>query len=464
MTGSVLARAPITLHDPKILEVIAMSLRHFALPLLALIAFAPGRSALAQTERIIQRFDGTNGKFPAGAVIADAAGNLYVPAMEDADEGESGLIAEFSPPTSKDAWKETILHHFDFYTDGSNPRGPLVFDSTGNLYGTNEYGGPTAGDAGTVFELSPPTVEGGAWTETMIYSFNTGPIGFFPNGGLVIDRNGNLYGTTGDTPGYCGGGSIFELSPPASTGNPWTATLVYAFSCEGGGGQYPASILMADNGTLYGVTFRGGAYGLGTVFGLTPPSGAQSGWAMHILYSFTGGSDGAIPVGLTDGHNGSFYGTTQGGGGGGCFTSLPGCGVIFELSPPQERGASWRETALYTFTGGSDGAVPMAGVILDRSGNLYGVTTGGGNDIPNCDDQIGDSGCGVAFKLVRPSSSGGAWTESVLYEFQNGSDGGAPDGALLFNGTRSELYGTTQNGGDFNCFMFGCGVLFELHP
>lgn len=439
-----------------------MSLRHFALPLLALIAFASGRSALAQTERIIQRFDGTNGKFPAGGVIADAAGNLYAAATGDADNGvPGGLIAEFSPPTSKGAWKETILHRFDFNTDGGYPDGPLVFDSAGNIYGTNAYGGGL-GVAGTAFELSPPAVDGGAWTETTIYSFGGGPIGGLPYGGLVFDRNGNLYGTTQVNEAACG--SIFELSPPASPGSPWTATLVYLFSCEGGGGQYPASILMTNNGTLYGVTVRGGAYGLGTVFGLTPPSGTRSGWTMHILYSFTGGADGGIPEALTDGHNGNFYGTTQGGGGGECFLSLPGCGVIFELSPPQEKGAEWRETALYAFTGGSDGAVPMAGVILDRSGNLYGVTTGGGNDIPNCDDQGGDSGCGVAFKLVRPSSSGGAWTESVLYEFQSGSDGGVPDGALLFNSTRGELYGTTEYGGDSNCFTYGCGVLFEIHP
>ena len=368
--------------------------------------------------------------------------NLYIATSGKAPR-TTGLIAEFSPPATKGAWKETILAQFN-ETDGYYPLGPLVMDSAGNLYGTTW---------GAVFELSPPTVEGGAWTETTIYTFvNNSPIGYSPNEGLLIDGKGNLYGTT-TLGGGCG--SIFELSPPTSPGNPWTATALYEFPCEYQ--SYPSITMIGGDGTIYGINAGAGTNGYGAIFGLTPPSGGQSQWTMEVLYSFFNGSDGAGPVGIVDDHKGGFYGTAGGG--------SAGCGVVFELSPTHEVNHGWRETTLYTFQCGTDGAYPRAGVILDRSGNLYGVTTQGGNNTPNC-DLIYGTGCGVAFKLVHPSSSGGVWTENVLYEFQGGSDGGVPYGALLFNRTRGELYGATSVGGDSNCsnFTIGCGVLFEIRP
>ena len=172
------------------------------------------------------------------------------------------------------------------------------------------------------------------------------------------------------------------------------------------------------------------------------PSGAWATAREKVIYSFTGGSDGSSPIGiLTLDKKGNLYGAASRGG-------SSQNGVVFELTPGP--GGQWTETVLYTFSG-TDGALPFGGVIFDKAGNLYGVTRGGGNNA--C-----FSGCGTVFELTPGAN--GQWTETVLYAFTGGSDGGAPDTKLIFD-EAGNLYGTTNGGGDASC---GCGTVFELTP
>jgi uncharacterized repeat protein (TIGR03803 family) len=179
-------------------------------------------------------------------------------------------------------------------------------------------------------------------------------------------------------------------------------------------------------------------------------------WASNsktvVLYKFTGGADGRSPNGqfIAD-HAGNLYGTTE-------FGGIADNGVVFELSPPAVKGGKWKQTVLYTFTGGSDGGAPNAGLVFDGAGNLYGTTFDGGN----CHQS-----CGVVFQLAPPANPGGAWTETVLHAFGgvNSSDGGAPTGSLVFD-KAGNLYGTTEFGGNVVCTNFPgpCGVVFQLSP
>ena len=170
----------------------------------------------------------------------------------------------------------------------------------------------------------------------------------------------------------------------------------------------------------------------------------------NALYSFAGSpDDGNYPLaGLVFDRSGKAYGTTSAGG-------AYGGGTVFRLTPPATSGGAWSETVLYNFTGGSDGAGPFSGVILDQTGSLYGVTVGGGSG--SCFYQ-GVSGCGTVYKLSPPAESGGAWLESVLYTFTDGTDGANPVGNLVF-GWSGALYGTALFGGEFNG-----GTVFELSP
>jgi uncharacterized repeat protein (TIGR03803 family) len=355
---------------------------------------------------------------------------------------------------------ETVLWDFGSGTDGVSPYAGLLIDTNGNLYGTTEHGGtnpsPNAGfNAGTVFELSPPSTPGADWTESILYNFgNPASItndGNTPYGGLIVDLNGNLYGTTrlGGTFGTPDGdGTVFELSPPATSGGNWTESILWNFgNHKSADGQRPeAGLVMDSSGNLYGTTTDGGANGLGTVFKVIP-NGTSS--TESVIYSFAGGTlDGATPLaGLTlDSTTGNFYGTTKVGG-------ANGFGTVFKLSPPTSGGAGWTELVLYNFAGGTgDGATPLADVTFDTTtGNLYGTTSAGGAN-----------SAGTVFELTHPSAIGGNWTESVLWNF--GSTGiGAVDGTIpnagLMIDSNGALYGTTTAGG-----TSGSGTAFQLTP
>jgi uncharacterized repeat protein (TIGR03803 family) len=339
----------------------------------------------------------TDGANPAAGLIFDAAGNLYG-TTEYAGAYNSGTVFELTPNGSG-GWTETVLYSFCSQancTDGYGPLAGLIFDASGNLYGTTRDGG--AYGYGTVFELTP--TGGGGWTETVLHSFNqNGTDGAYPYAGLTFDTAGNLYGTTayGGPYDYFGGhpGTVFELTPTAGGG--WTETVLYSFcsqaNCADGLNPY-AGLIFDSAGNLYGTTPVGGQ-GHGTVFELTPTAGG--GWTEQVLLNFNG-TDGNYPTaGLIFDAAGNLYGTTyEGGSWTGCSDGPNGCGTVFELTPAA---GGWTQTVLHSFNNtGTDahGYLPYAGLIFDAAGNLYGTTTGGGSG-SNCDPYFG---CGTVFELT----------------------------------------------------------------
>ena len=285
--------------------------------------------------------DGTN---PLAGLVMDSAGNLYGVTSPGGANG-NGTVFKISPSGT-----EAILYSF---ANGVYPNGGLVMDSAGNLYGTTERGG--ANDDGAVFKINPNG------TGAILYSFaNVATNGAFPAPGLIMDSVGNLYGTTTGGGANSGDGTVFKVSP---TG---TETVLHFFAGGTADGTNPMSGLVTDSaGNLYGTTFGGGAYGLGTVFKISP-AGAET-----VLHSFAGGTIDGSNFGhlaggplLVDGV-GNIYGTT---GGGGAY----GSGTVFKISP------TGAETVLYSFGGSSnDGQAPQS-LISDSAGNLYGTTAGGG--------------------------------------------------------------------------------------
>jgi uncharacterized repeat protein (TIGR03803 family) len=364
---------------------------------------------------------------------------------------------------------EQVLYAFQGGNDGEAPSGVLIFDSSGNLYGTTVSGGggPCSQGCGAVFELSPNG--SGGWTETILYSFQGGNDGESPSTGLIFDQAGNLYGTTAAGGSY-DYGTAFKLSNNGGGG--WAETVLYVFGTNGGSsdGEQPDGVIFDKSGNLYGTTAGGGnplcdfdsAY-CGTVFALTP--NGSGGWTENIIYKFSG-SDGWEPNGgLIFDQSGNLYGTTQQGGSGPCFNpDNPGCGTAFELSPNGSGG--WTGATLHNFGENiTDGMLPDGGMIFDQSGNLYGTTQWGGTPDEACAYGGGGGGgslCGTVFEL-SPNGSGG-WTESVLYSFQAGNDGEYPSPGLIFD-QAGNLYGTTIEGGSCTSDpTYGCGTLFKLSP
>jgi uncharacterized repeat protein (TIGR03803 family) len=337
------------------------------------------------------------------------------------------------------AQTETVLHSFTT-AEGVSPVLGLVFDSAGNLYGVASEGGGT--NAGTVFELIP---SGSSWTEKTIYRFKGSTDGATPLGSLIVDSSGNLYGTT-NLGGTKGVGTVFELRPNGAT---WTKTILHNF---GGArdGEFPSAGLAMDaSGNLYGTTEGGGAFGNGqnnvggTAYKLAPRGGT---WTETVIHSFGSGTDGAVPrSNLTLDTSGNLYGTsTQGG--------AKTFGAVFKISP--QSGGGWKESVLHSFNPGNfeDGDGPVAGVIFDNAGNLYGTTTSGG-------EQDG----GVVFEL---SPAGGTWTETILASFEQPFYQPSALYTGLVLDKAGNLYGATLRGGNFVSASetFFNGTVFELTP
>jgi uncharacterized repeat protein (TIGR03803 family) len=304
--------------------------------------------------------------------------------------------------TSAAAQAEKILYRFGSVSnDGVFPTGTLIADTQGNLYGTTGVGGTF--NQGTVFELTPA---GGAWTENILYTFTGNSDGGAPSGELVFDPSGNLYVTTyyggANSANYGTGGVVFELSPPATNGQSWTETVLYDFS---------------DSLNAVGWTPVGGV-------------------------SF----DAA----------GNLYGVNaDGGNGNASYCGDQGCGTVFQLQPPSVSGGSWTLNDIHDFLVGpsEDGFGPNS-VIVGPGGVLYGTTLAGLKPFQGSYLYVS----GIVFRLNPPATSGGAWTERILYSFlpSDASKGAMPNAVTLVNG---HLFGTTQQGGFANQ-----GVVFELAP
>jgi uncharacterized repeat protein (TIGR03803 family) len=354
-----------------------------------------------------------------------------------------------------------------------------------------------------VYKLTPGT--GGAWTETILYSFKGGADGAYPGAGLTLGPGAVLYGTTA-AGGSTGNGTVFLLTPP-KTGTAWGEQVLYSFggapdacgtigqpACDGAN---PAGgVVVGKAGVLFGTTFNGGfaivnkqPISAGTVFQLTPPTGGAGPWTESIIYTFKGGADGGNPEGGLTNNNGLLLGATCCGTEGVIFEvhqsgskwiksnlfsfagyplgAFPngliesggviygttqaggkgGAGIVFSLTKPTTTGKPWTLTTIHAYTGGTDGGSPYAGLTLGPGGVLYGTVTVG------C-----ANGVGGVVQFTPPTGTGQPWTETILYNFTGLADGGQPDAGLIL-GAGSALYGTTVFGG-----ASGYGTVFKLVP
>lgn len=365
---------------------------------------------------------GSDGANPQMTLITDSSGVLY---GTTAAGGGNGTVFKLTPSQQGRIWTETVLHRFSGGTDGANPVAGLVLGKDGALYGTTLNGGNShcPQGCGVVFKVTK------SGRETVLYHFtDTNSDAANPGGGVIFDQNGNLFGTS-EQGGDQNNGAVFKLTHTASG---WTESTIHSFHQFQDGYDPHDGLIMDKAGALYGTTLKGGRSLDGVIFQMVQDS---SGWNFTTLYSFDPqGGDGIHPVsGLIFDQAGSLYGTTQFGGARNALDS----GIVFRLS------AGGDERLLHSFSGGKDGSVPQAGVVLDRTGALYGTTFAGGKS-----DQ------GVVFKLTRQAD--GSYIESVLHSFTGGSDGGGPRGGLVLS-TDGALYGTTSVGGRSNQ-----GVVFRL--
>lgn len=375
----------------------------------------PAQKGGAWTEAVLYVFKGHNqndGSSPSGTLIADRVGNFYGvaayggngPCVLFGTATGCGAVFELSPPAQKGgAWTETVLYNFQGGNDGNLPTGPLVFDKGGNLYGATTFGGGQGnscnafyGYCGTVFELSPPKQKGGQWTEKVLHRFagiasgKQYGDGANPNGGLVLDNKGTIYGTTSNggfaggpcagSEGFVGCGTAFELDVQ---GGIWTEKLIHAFK-DGNDGRGPNGNLVFDEKSrLYGTAGGGGAQQDGLVFRLARKKDGT--WVEVVIHNFTDNAHGRGPSGpVTFDAVGNLYGPA---GWGRYFA-----GVIYRLVPKQ-RENPWLYSLPYEFKGAPDAANPDAGLVFDAARNLYSTTQGGGTGQP-C-----QGGCGTVFEV-----------------------------------------------------------------
>jgi uncharacterized repeat protein (TIGR03803 family) len=383
-----------------------------------------------------------------------------------------------------------VIHAFTG-VEGQSPYAGLTMDAAGRLYGTTFVGG-TSG-FGTVFKLTP---SGSGWVLTSLYNFAGSKDGACPWSRVIFGPDGALYGTTTEEAAGClggkGFGTVFSLRPPMTACKtalcPWTETTLYAFG--GNDGSIPTRDLTFDGaGNIYGTTRNGGPDGVGTVYQLTPTGG---GWTENTLYTFDSQQTLYQPSGgVTFDQAGNLYGTAEGGSYGG----------VFELTPSA---GGWAYNDVYTLHGGAEGANPLAGLIFDAAGNLYGATTfegsGGGGTVFElmplnggwafttlysfagvcCDfvgpwaslvmdaqgslygttNEGGAFGYGTVFKLT-PGATG--WSYVPLHDFTGRDDGAYPKSNVVFD-AGGNLYGTAANGGRNDLCSGGCGVVWEITP
>jgi len=400
------------------------------LAVLVLLVIA-GQAVRAQTYSVLHSFaGGADGAYPGAPLTLDVTtGNLYGTTTSGGTGnaccyGGCGTVFELASTGA-----ESVLYSFAGPPkDGLDPN-DVFRDTQGNLFGTTLLGGPY--EDGIVFKIDP------SGAETVLHSFEGGMDGDEPTSGLIQNPNtGNFYGVTVGGGTYCVG-TLYQITTSG------THTVLYSF---GTGGDQPAGKLVQDGntGNLYGLLDFGGLWGCGAVFQFTP-AGVET-----APYTFTGqDGDGCEPgpydPGLVMDAQGNLFGTTW-------FGGDANQGVVFELT------AAGVEKVLYRFKGTKkgDGSWPLAGLVLDDAGNLYGTTETGGTG--QC--KGGPSkGCGTIFELSPPTTKHGRWRETILYSFTGGTDGLYPQAGLVRDSQTGDLYGTAVGGGAYDK-----GVVFELTP
>lgn len=387
------------------------------------------QSAPAQTFSVLHNFTGgADGGFPTAGLTLSSSGSFYGTTTMGGNPG-AGVVYRLA--RSDDRWILTPLFTFPGGYYGSWPSAPVVFGPNGTLFGTTTYGGYFGN--GTVFNLGPPpnicTTALCGWNNTVIYRYQGTNDGANPEyGAVVFDQQGNLYGTTSGSIGSPQtAGSVYKLTPENGG---WTESVLFHFTSLTTGEQPYGGVIFDQAGHLYGTTYEGGGSQRGLVFQLTS---SDSGWTENVLYNFQGFGDGSYPSGdLIFDPLGNLFGTTGGAGG--------SPGSVFELSPS---GDSWIFSVVHTFTGPPNNG-PIAGVVRDAAGNLYGATLGGAY------------GYGAVFKLTPDGN--GTWTYTDLYDFFGAGDGADPYGKVTLD-NQGNLFGTAWRGG-----TYGHGVIWEITP
>ncbi len=412
-----------------------MSVLRFSLKLAACLAislmFASTATHHASAQSVVFDFTGADGSSPQGGVIFDRTGNIYGTTLEGGTD-TNGTVFELSNDGGG-AWSEQILHSFNVASpDGNDPASSsLTLTPSGTLYGTTEFGGARL--SGVAYLL---VHSGTSWVQKIIHTFDhSNGDGFNPVGTMLLDASGNLYGatTSGGADGY---GTVFEIV--VAKNGLWTEKILYSFKNDGHDGNSPFCDLIFDQfGNIFGTTALGGAYGGGTVFELLPKSGG--GWTEKILYSFHKKPDGDAPNGgVVLDSAGNLYGTTYRGG-------VNNFGTAFRLTPRSSGG--WQKSTLYSFTSSDVGiSGPANSLALDTAGNLYGTILDGGAN-----------GVGSIFKLT--ATSGGMWTESTFYSFEDGTGGPAFPSSGLMLGPDGKFYGASAGGGSV-----GLGTVYSIAP
>jgi uncharacterized repeat protein (TIGR03803 family) len=409
----------------------------------AVVLLALATSAFAgDTFKVLHEFNGTDGVQPTGVAV-DASGNLYGTAYSGGRYGY-GTAYELIPD-GNGSWSKRLIHNFCSTTNcanGGHPWGAMIFDSAGNLYGTTAGVGGLGLEGSIVFQLVRRS--DGTWAENVLYSFcalTNCTDGKLPEGSLIFDAFGNLYGATYAGGAY-GNGEVFELV--AGRNNTWSQKILYSFCpnpaqvCPDGSRPF-GNLAFDSSGNLYGTTYFGGqdfpgpcyTNGCGTVFELTPTQGGN--WTEQVIFTFDY-KDGFGPAALVSDGQGNLYGVTSQGGAGKVF----GNGLFFELSP--DPGGPWGEAVIH-YSRGAD--MPVGPLAFDSTGNLYGLLYLGG--------RYGD---GAVVKLVP--NEDGTWKQAVLHSFNN-TAGAAPGGFVL--DASGSIYGAARAGG-----TDGYGLIYEITP
>lgn len=399
----------------------------------------------------------------------------------------SAAVLALVGSTGATAQTYNVIYTFTGHGSSSQPIAGVTVDRHGNLFGASAWGGmDTPGD---VYELQRA---GSGFVYSQLFVANSGSKGNFPWDTPTIGPNGSLYVTMSGG-GADGAGTVLNVQPPAhfcpTVSCAWVATDLYNFTRGSDGGNPEAGVIFDPHGNIYGAAPNGSGYGV--VFEMTPSEG---GWLYQVIYTFTGGPDGAYPIAtlLLD-SAGNLYGSTESGGLPGCGGF--GCGTIFKLSPS---GSGWTKTTLYSFHDGTDGSAPSGGLIADNAGNLYGATGGSdsnlggtvfeltpsaGGWIFNVIYDLPGAGLGPTGNLVRDSAGNlygstwadGAygqgnvfklsptnhgWTYASVHDFTGSPDGANASGGLAID-SDGVIYGTTYEGGSDRCL---CGVVYEVTP
>lgn len=348
--------------------------------------------------------------------------------------------------SSADAQTYSLFYSFTGGADGGNPQGQMIRDSSGNLFGSTVQGGDlscgSGNGCGVIFKIDSSA------NLTVLHTF-TGPDGSYPFGDMASDASNNLYGTTSQGGGTQASGVVFKLNKVTGEFN-----VLHRFGGGTEGGE-PNGVIRDSVGNLYGTTFVGGAAGCGDNLTCGTIYKLDRAGSLTVLYNFTGGTDGGLPIAVIRDNAGNFYGTTLVGGDLNCqpnTVSGSGCGTVFELT------AAGSLKVLHAFTGGKDGendaavGASQAGLIRNSAGDLFGTSIFGG--LRSCKSF---PGCGVVFETTAEGKY------KVLYSFTGGADGYMPTYALTSDSS-GNLYSTTTEGGFVGptCGLAGCGTVFEL--